>query len=71
LKNKVAGYDVAVATYNQSLTDALHEVADQLQTLQTSEAQAKQQVIAEQAAKTPCNSHSNDKKQEQQTCSLY
>jgi len=51
LKNKVAGYDVAVATYNQSLTDALHEVADQLQTLQTSEAQAKQQVIAEQAAK--------------------
>jgi outer membrane protein TolC len=52
LKNKVAGYDVAVATYNQSLTDALHEVADQLQTLQTSEAQAKQQVIAEQAAKT-------------------
>ena len=51
LKNKVANYDVAVATYNQSLTDALHDVADQLQTIKVSEIQAKEQAKAEQATK--------------------
>ncbi|WP_230412146.1 efflux transporter outer membrane subunit [Undibacterium hunanense] len=51
LKGKVASYDVAVATYNQSLTDALHEVADQVQILQASQAQATEQKAAEQAAR--------------------
>lgn len=51
LKAKVAGYDVAVAGYNQSLTDALREVADQVQTLQASQIQATQQQAAEQAAR--------------------
>ncbi|MBC3868665.1 efflux transporter outer membrane subunit [Undibacterium oligocarboniphilum] len=52
LKNRVAGYDVAVATYNQSLTDALHEVADQIQIIQVCNEQSKQQQQAEQAAWT-------------------
>lgn len=51
LKGKVAAYDVAVATYNQSLTDALHEVADQVQILQASQAQLVEQRSAEQAAR--------------------
>lgn len=51
LKGKVAAYDVAVATYNQSLTDALHEVADQVQILQASQAQLAEQKLAEQAAR--------------------
>jgi NodT family efflux transporter outer membrane factor (OMF) lipoprotein len=50
LKSKVAGYDAAVATYNQSLTDALHEVADQVQSLQALETLEKDQRSAEQAA---------------------
>lgn len=51
LKGKVAAYDIAVATYNQSLTDALHEVADQVQILQASQAQIVEQETAEQAAR--------------------
>ncbi|MFZ6746258.1 efflux transporter outer membrane subunit [Undibacterium sp. JH2W] len=51
LKGKVAAYDVAVATYNQSLTDALHEVADQVQILQASQSQLVEQQAAEQAAR--------------------
>ncbi|MFZ6847404.1 efflux transporter outer membrane subunit [Undibacterium sp. RuRC25W] len=51
LKNKVAGYDVAVATYNQSLTDALHDVADQIQTIKASEIELNEQGKAEQATK--------------------
>ncbi|BBB62826.1 outer membrane protein [Undibacterium sp. KW1] len=51
LKGKVAAYDVAVATYNQSLTDALHEVADQVQILQASQSQLAEQQAAEQAAR--------------------
>jgi NodT family efflux transporter outer membrane factor (OMF) lipoprotein len=50
LKGRVASYDAAVATYNQTLTDALHEVADQVQSLRTAEAQNEQQRIATQAA---------------------
>ena len=30
LKGRVSGYDNAVASYNQTLTDALHDVADQV-----------------------------------------
>ncbi|MBI1771671.1 MAG: efflux transporter outer membrane subunit [Burkholderiales bacterium] len=51
LKGKVAAYDVAVATYNQSLTDALREVADQVQILQASQSQLIEQQAAEQAAR--------------------
>ena len=51
LKNKVANYDIAVATYNQSLTDALHDVADQIQALKTCEIQANEQSKALQATK--------------------
>ncbi|MDE2428980.1 MAG: efflux transporter outer membrane subunit [Burkholderiales bacterium] len=51
LKGRVAAYDIAVATYNQSLNDALREVADQVQTLNASTEQAKQQQAAEQAAR--------------------
>lgn len=50
LKGKVASYDAAVATYNQSLTDALREVADQVQSLKTTDAQDKNQRIADAAA---------------------
>jgi NodT family efflux transporter outer membrane factor (OMF) lipoprotein len=51
LKGKVAAYDVAVATYNQSLSDALREVADQVQIMQASQAQANQQKTTELAAR--------------------
>ena len=51
LESKVAGYDIAVASYNQSLTDALHDVADQIQTINTSQTQLMEQVKAEQATK--------------------
>lgn len=51
LSGRVAAYDAAVATYNQSLTDALHEVADQVQSLQAIAAQEKNQGLAEQAAR--------------------
>ncbi|HTD03195.1 efflux transporter outer membrane subunit [Undibacterium sp.] len=50
LKGKVAAYDGAVATYNQSLTDALHEVADQVQSMKAAQGQNKNQRIAEQAS---------------------
>jgi len=50
LSGKVANYDLAVAQYNQSLIDAVREVADQVQTMQTTQVQAKQQSVALQAA---------------------
>lgn len=50
LKGKVAGYDSAVATYNQTLTDALHEVADQVQSLRGAAQQQEHQRLAVQAA---------------------
>jgi NodT family efflux transporter outer membrane factor (OMF) lipoprotein len=50
LKGRVAGYDNAVATYNQTLTDALRDVADQVQSLRAAEAQGGHQRAATQAA---------------------
>lgn len=51
LKGRVAAYDGAVASYNQSLTQALREVADQLQSLQASALQLRNQAVALQAAR--------------------
>ena len=39
LKSRVAAYDAAVATYNQTLADALRDVADQVQALRAATAQ--------------------------------
>jgi NodT family efflux transporter outer membrane factor (OMF) lipoprotein len=50
LKGRVAAYDVAVATYNQALNDAFHEVADQVQSLRVNAAQIDNQQKATQAA---------------------
>jgi NodT family efflux transporter outer membrane factor (OMF) lipoprotein len=50
LKGKVAAYDGAVATYNQTLTTALQEVADQVQSLHAVETQLRYQQSAAQAA---------------------
>jgi NodT family efflux transporter outer membrane factor (OMF) lipoprotein len=43
LKGKYAAYDSAVATYDQALTDALHEVADQLNALKWLEVRQREQ----------------------------
>ncbi|MQQ99724.1 efflux transporter outer membrane subunit [Glaciimonas soli] len=50
LKGRVAAYDSAVATYNQALNDALHEVADQVQSLRAADVQKKNQQAATEAA---------------------
>ena len=50
LSGQVAGYDGAVASYNQSLTEALHEVADGVRSLRAAEAQVDQLEQARQAA---------------------
>ena len=50
LSSQVAGYDGAVASYNQSLTEALHDVADQVQSLRIAEVQASNQQQATAAA---------------------
>jgi len=50
LKGKVAQYDVAVATYNQALNDAYHDVADQVQSLRVNTTQLENQHAATQAA---------------------
>jgi NodT family efflux transporter outer membrane factor (OMF) lipoprotein len=50
LRTEVAGYDAAVASYNQALTEALRDVADQVQSLKTSEIQATHQKQATSAA---------------------
>jgi NodT family efflux transporter outer membrane factor (OMF) lipoprotein len=50
LKGKVAAYEGAVASYNQSLTEALHEVADQVQSLRAVEVQGNNQRQATAAA---------------------
>ena len=50
LSGQVAGYDGAVASYNQSLTEALHDVADQVQSLRIAEIQASNQEQATAAA---------------------
>ena len=51
LSSQVAGYEGAVATYNQSLTEALHDVADQVQSLRAAEVQADNQRQATQATR--------------------
>jgi NodT family efflux transporter outer membrane factor (OMF) lipoprotein len=50
LKGKVAAYDAAVATYNQALNDAFHDVADQVQSLRVNATQIESQHAATQAA---------------------
>ncbi|MEC5218480.1 NodT family efflux transporter outer membrane factor (OMF) lipoprotein [Actimicrobium sp. GrIS 1.19] len=50
LKGKVAGYDGAVATYNAALTEALHDVSDQVQSMRSAAVQSKQQHAAAEAA---------------------
>jgi outer membrane protein TolC len=50
LKSRVADYDSLVATYNQTLTEALHDVADQVQSLRAVALQSEQQQRAAQAA---------------------
>jgi NodT family efflux transporter outer membrane factor (OMF) lipoprotein len=50
LKGKVAAYDSAVATYNQTLTVALQEVSDQVQSLRAIENQRRHQQSATAAA---------------------
>jgi NodT family efflux transporter outer membrane factor (OMF) lipoprotein len=50
LKSRVAQYDSNVATYNLALTDALHDVADQVTSIHAVAAQTEQQLHATQAA---------------------
>ena len=50
LGGQVAGYDGAVASYNQSLIEALHEVADGVQSLRAAEVQVNNFEQASQAA---------------------
>jgi NodT family efflux transporter outer membrane factor (OMF) lipoprotein len=50
LKGQVAAYDGAIASYNQTLTDALRDVADQVQSLRAAETQIENQHNATQAA---------------------
>jgi NodT family efflux transporter outer membrane factor (OMF) lipoprotein len=50
LKGRVAGYENAVATYNQTLSDALREVADAVQSLRGAQVQGAEQRAATQAA---------------------
>ncbi|WP_151447406.1 efflux transporter outer membrane subunit [Lacisediminimonas profundi] len=50
LKGRVAGYDAAVASYNQALTEALRDVADQVQSMRGAAEQAGQLLVASEAA---------------------
>lgn len=50
LQGRVAGYDNAIASYDQTLVDALREVADQVQSLRAAEAQGGHQRAATQGA---------------------
>lgn len=50
LKKQVANYDDMVATYNQTLTEALHDVADHVQSLRALTLQSAQQQRATEAA---------------------
>lgn len=56
LRNQLAGsdadYDLAVASYNQSLVDALHEVADALQAMRSLDARIASSVQARDAAQS-------------------
>ncbi len=46
LRGTEASYDAAVAQYNQTLIDALHDVADQIRSLQALERQASEEDLA-------------------------
>jgi NodT family efflux transporter outer membrane factor (OMF) lipoprotein len=50
LKGRVAAYDGAIATYNQALNDALHDVADQVQSAHYAKVQSDTQHTATDAA---------------------
>ena len=50
LKGRVAAYDGAIATYNQALNDALHDVADQVQSAHFAKVQSDNQQVATDAA---------------------
>ncbi|MNR77754.1 Multidrug resistance outer membrane protein MdtP precursor [compost metagenome] len=50
LKGRVASYDGLVAMYNQTLTEALHDVADQVQSLRAATLQSEQQQLATRAS---------------------
>lgn len=50
LKGRVASYDGAIATYNQALNDALHEVADEVQSAHYAKVQSDNQHAATDAA---------------------
>jgi NodT family efflux transporter outer membrane factor (OMF) lipoprotein len=50
LQGKVAAYDAAVAQYNQALTEALHQVADQVQSMRAAESQGRERQLASNAA---------------------
>lgn len=51
LKSKYAGYEMAVANYNNTLTTALHDVADQLNALKWLETRQREQRDASQIAR--------------------
>ena len=50
LRVKNADYDLAVTSYNQTLLEALHDIADQITSLKTVQRQTQDQQIALQAA---------------------
>lgn len=50
LQGRVAAYDMAVASYNQALTEALHDVADQVQSLRAVGEQSEHVRVATEAA---------------------
>lgn len=50
LQGRVAAYDNAVALYNQTLTEALHQVADQVQSLRAAASQSRERQLASEAA---------------------
>ena len=50
LKGRVAAYDGAIATYNQALNDAFHDVADQVQSAHYAKIQSDNQRVATEAA---------------------
>ncbi|HEX8956238.1 MAG TPA: TolC family protein, partial [Burkholderiaceae bacterium] len=49
-KGRTAAYDGAIATYNQALNDALHDVADQVQSARYAKMQSDNQHVATAAA---------------------
>lgn len=50
LRDKSAAYDGAVALYNQTVTEALHQVADQVQSLRAASSQSEERQRASTAA---------------------